>query len=154
VFAEIDPAHRDLARIEPGGAEPRVLPRAINLDRARKRLHRQDRQSGGEGVGVDHIGIVGLEHQPVEPEREGRQFRPARAALAEPKQFQVIGPEHREVVHRAERVMAARRQLEAERSEGARSLVHAVADIDDDVIENGRGQRHGRPPALRCDAPP
>jgi len=50
--------------------------------------------------------------------------------------------------------MAARRQLEAERGKGARRLIHAVADIDDEVIENGRGQGHGRLPALRCVAPP
>jgi len=36
-------------------------------------------------------------------------------------------------------VMAARRQFEAERREIARRFVHVVADIDDDVVENGRG---------------
>ena len=90
-------------------------------------------------MGMDHIGVRGLEHQPVEPDRERRQFGAACATLAKSEQFQIIGREHRQVVHRAERVMAARRQSETERGKGAGRLVHAVADIDDDVIENGRG---------------
>jgi len=46
--------------------------------------------------------------------------------------------------------MTARRQLEAERCESARRSVHAVADIDDEVIENRRG-RHRR--LHRCVVP-
>src|SRR6185295_4063645 len=47
------------------------------------------------------------------------------------------------MVHRAERMMAARGQVKTEGGKGARRLVHAVAHIDDDMIENGWGQRHG-----------
>ena len=64
------------------------------------------------------------------------------AGSPEAEQFEVVGREHRQMVHRAERVMAARRQRETERSKDLRRLVHAVADVDHDMVEKRRRQRH------------
>ena len=103
-------------------------------------------------MAIDALGILGLEHQAVEPDRESLDLGAARASVAEAQELEVIGGKDRQMVARTERVMAARRQLEAERGEGVRRLVHPVANIDDDMIENRRGQRHGPPSsvALRC----
>jgi len=85
---------------------------------------------------INALGIIGLEHQAIEPDRERRDLGAARAAGPEAEQFQVIGGEHRQMVARAERVMAARRQLKAKLRETLRRLVDAVAHVDDDVVEN------------------
>ena len=147
MLAEIHAAHRDLAGIEAGCAKACILAHPVELDRTRERLHRQDRQPGRRGVGVHGIGVFGLEHEAVEPDRERRQLGPVAAgAGAEAEQLKIIGREHREMVHRAERVVAARRQPKAEAREDRLRLVHAVAHIDHDMVKHGRRQRHWDPP--------
>ena len=97
---------------------------------------------------MGRVRIGGLEHQPVKADRKRRQLGPVGAALAKAEQLQVIGREHHQVVHRTQRVMPARGQPEAEPGENSRRLVHAVAHIDHDVIEDRRGARHVSSPAL------
>ena len=70
------------------------------------------------------------------PDREAREVRPQRAAgLVGAEQFQVVAAEDRQVVGRAEAVLAERRQGEAEGAVAPRRLLHAVAHIHDDMVE-------------------
>jgi hypothetical protein len=86
---------------------------------------------------VNALGIIGFEHQAVEADRERLYFSAGRAAGPEAEQFEIIGREHRQMVARAECVMAARRQPKAELREPPRRHVDAVAHVDDDVVEDG-----------------
>ena len=136
MLTEIDAAHRHLFRIKAGRAETRVPRQAVQCHRTREGLNRLDRQASGKCMPINALGIIGLEHQPVEPDRKRLDFSTGRAAGPEAEQFQVIGDEHRQMVARAERVMAARRQLKAELRETLRRLVDTVAYVDDDMVED------------------
>src|SRR5207244_2183217 len=74
MLAEIDPAHRHFARIEPGGAKSSIACRPVDRDRAREGLHRRDRQAGCLALAMDSFGISGLEHQTVEANRKARDL--------------------------------------------------------------------------------
>jgi hypothetical protein len=63
---------------------------------------------------MDQIGIRSLEHETVEADRKGHDLRAGGAVLAKAEQLEVVGREHREMVDRAQGVMSARRQQEAE----------------------------------------
>jgi hypothetical protein len=110
MLAEIDSAHRDLARIEPGGAKASIMCCPVDRERAGERLHRQDREARCCGLSMDQIGIGGIEHETVEADRKGHELRAGRAVLAKAEQLEVVGREHREVVDGAQRVAAARCQ--------------------------------------------
>src|SRR6266851_8441042 len=77
MFSEIDAAHRDLARIEPGGAKPRIVRRPVERDRTREGLHREDRQARRLCLSMDPIGIRSLEHETVEAHWKTRDLRAA-----------------------------------------------------------------------------
>ena len=70
-------------------------------------MHRQDREARRLGMPMDQVGIRGLEHETVEARRKARDLRTGCAVLAKAEQLQIVGREHREVVDRAQSVMAA-----------------------------------------------
>ena len=56
-------------------------------------------------------------------------------------QLEIIVPEHREVVHRSERVPPERRQIEAQSAIARSRVREPLARVHHDMVENRRGER-------------
>jgi hypothetical protein len=139
VLAEINATHRDLVRIEPGGAKLRIARPPFEGYGAGEGLYRQDRQSCRLRLAINRSRVAGLEHQTVEADRKARDLGADCAVVGKAEQLEVVRRKHREMVRGTQGVMTAGRQQEAERGKAAHRLVDAVARVDDDVIKDGRG---------------
>ena len=142
MMAEIQPPIGDGALGQAHGAERGVTGSVGDFHRAGEFARRQRRNPGGDQCRVDAGGFVGAEHQAIQPLRAAQDFRPPGVTGRRRDQFQVVGAKDRQVVHRPQRVIPARRQRKAEAAIGVFPRVDPVTHIDHDVIESG--QRGGR----------
>ena len=83
---------------------------------------------------MDTGGILGAEHKAVQAKRGAQHVRAACVPGGCGDQLQIIGAEHRQVVHGAKRVVAARRQGKAQAAVGLRARVDLVADINHHMV--------------------
>ena len=135
--------------MRPAGTVPGVIRTVRNVasfgpsgefNRARKLEWRFHRNTSLVQRSIDRGGIVGAEHQSVQPEWRRQNLRPSRLTGRGGDQFQIFVAEDRQMVHRSQRVIAARGHREAEPAVGLQPRIDPITHVDDDVIERRHRQ--------------
>jgi len=147
MVAVVDAAVGHVARLHAHRAEARIPLAAGVFDRPGELDRRIERQAGLLEGGVGDRRILRAEHQPVQAERIVEQVEPARCCVfRNSDQLEIVGAEHGEMVHRAQRMVAALGEREAQAPVDVGGAVHVVARIDHHVIERGGWQCHCESP--------
>src|SRR5579863_1568282 len=136
MLAVIDPPCFEYFRRGAYRAEAGQMLDTIDRDRPRKTLRLEHRKAAVAQRALACVDIAGLKHQSVQSAWTfehilAQDIRTRRQS----DQFQIIVLEHHEMIDRTKRMIAARRQREAELRHQAASAVHVEQGVDHDMIE-------------------